>query len=93
MVQLFSMIDKVVEYMVVQPTIVRPIVRILVEGKDGEFTERAMLPEERDQTAIYTDSIELQDRMFLFQYAIGGGDDLESFRAKFSAGLGTLAIK
>jgi len=91
---LFSMIDKIVEYMVVQPRVVRPIVRLEeIPEKPGTFAERPMMPEERDQDTIYTDSIDLGDRMFLFQYAIGGGDDLDSFRAKFAEGLGSLAAK
>lgn len=90
---LFAMIDKIVEHMVVQPTVIRPVVRVPVEDKPGEFTERPMMPEERDPEKIYTDSIDLGDRMFLFQYAIGGGDDVESFRTKFAEGLGSLAIK
>lgn len=91
MVSLFAMIDKIVEHMVIQPNVVRPVVRTPVEGKDGEFNERPMMPEERDDATVYTDSIDLGDRMFLFQYAIGGGDDVESFREKFAKGLGGLA--
>lgn len=91
LVAVFGMIDRIVEHMVVQPVVVRPVIRTLNE--DGTFDERPMMPEERNQDTIYTDSVELQDRMFLFQYAIGGGDDIESFRSRFSEGLGTLAAQ
>lgn len=93
LVSLFSMIDRVVEHMVVQPPIQRPVVRVPIEGKPGEFDERPMMPEERDAEKIYTDSIDLGDRMFIFQYAIGGGDDLDTFRREFAAGVGSLAAK
>lgn len=92
-VSVFALIDRVVEYMVVQPAIKRPVVRTPKDDAPGEFNERPMLPEERDQATIYTDSIDLGDRMFIFQYAIGGGDDIESFREKFSEGLGSLAAQ
>jgi hypothetical protein len=83
-VEVFGMIDKIVEHMVVQPTVRRPVVKL----DDGK--ERPILPEERDQNAIYTDSIDLGDRMFIFQYSVGGGKDLDSFRDKFAEGLGAL---
>lgn len=92
-VSVFALIDRVVEYMVVQPAIKRPVVRTPKDDAPGEFNERPMLPEERNQATIYTDSIDLGDRMFIFQYAIGGGDDIESFREKFSEGLGSLAAQ
>lgn len=93
-VSVFALIDKVVEYMVVQPRVKRPVVRMDEDpANPGTFAERPMLPEERDPDTIYTDSIEIGDRMFIFQYAIGGGDDIESFREKFAEGLGSLAVK
>lgn len=41
---------------------------------------------------IYTDMIQLQDRMFIFNYAIGGSRDLESFRRESEAVVGSLAV-
>jgi hypothetical protein len=91
---LFAMIDKIVEHMVIQPKVVRPVVKLDEDpAKPGTFAERPMLPEERDENTVYTDSIELADRMFLFQYAIGGGDDVDSFREKFATSLGGLAAQ
>lgn len=86
LVEVFGMIDKVVEHMVVQPAVRRPVVN--EDGKD-----RPMMPEERDPNVVYVDSIDLGDRMFLFRYAVGGGDDLDAFRQQFAEGLGTLQLK
>lgn len=83
-VEVFGMIDKIVEHMVIQPPVRRPVVKL----DDGK--ERPLLPEERDQNAIYTDSISLGDRMFIFQYSVGGGEDLDAFRRQFAEGLGAL---
>lgn len=40
---------------------------------------------------IYTDEIDLDDKMFLFQFAVGGTRDLETFREQSAASLGDLA--
>ena len=84
--KVFGLIDRVVEYMVVQPPVIRPVVKT----DDGD---RPMMPEERSPEKIYTDSIDLGDRMFIFQYSVGGGSDLESFRQRFSEGMGKLAAQ
>lgn len=41
--------------------------------------------EERDDDAVYVDMIEMDDKMFIFQWAVGGTSDLEEFRKQSSA--------
>lgn len=84
--------DKVVEYVVTQPKLVRPVVRdergVPVLTGDGEETP---LPDaDRVLGTIYTDSVSLEDKMYIFQFVVGGVTDLETFRKEFSETLGSL---
>lgn len=85
--KVFSLIDKVAEHMVVQPDVKRPV-KLDENGK-----EVALPAQEREDGVVYTDMIELQDKMFLFQYAVGGDTDLESFRNRFSEGVASVAAE
>jgi hypothetical protein len=84
--------DKVVEYVVLQPTVFRPIRRnpdsspkLDADGKETELAD-----DERVVGVIYTDSIGLEDKMYIFQFVVGGVTDLETFRSEFGETLGGL---
>lgn len=50
------------------------------------------IPEdERDDDVVYTDYIDLDDKMFIFQFAIGGTRDADRFREESASALGNLA--
>lgn len=89
---------KVVNYMVVRPTVRLHFTES--EGPDGKpvYTD---IPESERELAggnseypedpvIFTDQIDFEDAMFLFQYAVGGTKELESFRGKFRESLESL---
>jgi len=40
---------------------------------------------------IYSDEVDLDDKMFIFQYAVGGTRDLERFRSEHAAGMGDIS--
>lgn len=44
----------------------------------------------RKSGVIYTDMVDLTDKMFIFQYVVGGSADLESFRAELDEAVGSL---
>lgn len=46
--------------------------------------------EDRRDDVLYTDEIDDQDKLFVFQWAIGGSDDLETFRKEQVAGMDRL---
>lgn len=69
-----ELMDKVVCYVVVQPTIVMP--------PAGDV--------ERDPASIYADSIPIDDKVFIFQFVVGGVSDLEQFRKEFGAAVAGL---
>lgn len=48
-------------------------------------------PTRRVAGVIYADSIDLQDKMFIFNWSVGGSKDLESFRRESEAVVGGLA--
>jgi len=82
LMELLDVCDKVVEAVVVQPSVLRPIIRDQT-GKpvlDPEGKEQILPPGMRDPEQVYTDYVDAQDRMFIFNYAVGGSRDLESFR-------------
>jgi hypothetical protein len=94
LLELLSIADRVVEAIVVQPLILRPVVR----GEHGELMldadgkEIMLQPADRQPGVVYTDYIDANDRMFIFNYAVGGSADLERFRqqsAKLIGSLGT----
>lgn len=68
-------VDKVVCFAVVQPQIQRT---------PDDVTNRK-------PGAIYADMVHMVDKMFIFNYVVGGTRDLESFRREFDELLGSVA--
>lgn len=53
---------------------------------EGEKKSVEILEEDRDYDRfLYTDEIGVEDKQFVFQYAVGGSADLERFRAQTRA--------
>jgi hypothetical protein len=42
---------------------------------------------ERDEDTLYSDELDLADKIFTFQWVSGGSPDLEQFRQQFSAAM------
>lgn len=66
---LFDTVDRVVSHVVVEPSVKRT-------PND---------PTNRKAGQIYCDMIDLEDKMFIFQFAVGGTRDLERFRRESEA--------
>lgn len=60
------------------------VVASVVEPKVHEVPED---PEDRDDDLLYVDEVDDEDKMFIFQWAIGGTDDIASFREQAAADL------
>jgi len=88
MLEALDSIDKVVQYVVVQPALALPVV---TETVDGEEVERRLTDDEREDGVVYTDYIDLEDKMFLFNYAVGGTRDVERFRQESAQLVGGVA--
>lgn len=74
--------DDVFMYCVVDPA-VQPVPRDL----DGEIIPQ----EERSVEILYIDQIELEDKTFMFQYAVGGTRSLTRFREERVADVAAMA--
>lgn len=75
--EVFQTFDRICAAVVVEPEVRWH----MVEVEDGELQE---IPEsERDEDVLYTDEVDAQDKMFIFQFVVGGTRDLEKFRRKF----------
>lgn len=72
--EMMRVIDKIVVYCVVQP-------------------ELHMTPDDvtnRVPGRVYADQVELDDKMFIFQFAMGGTRDLDRFRKESEVAVGSL---
>src|SRR6185369_5757217 len=102
LVKVLDLMDRVVEYAVVQPPVLRPVQRdevgkpiLMWRGKlnddSSQLMEEIDLPdEERDPEQVYTDMIDAMDKVFTFQFVVGGVRDLETFREEFGETLGSM---
>lgn len=91
LVSVLRTVDKVVAHMVVQPTVKRPIILVPDPNVPGDVMIERPLPEEdRDPKVVYTDDIDMTDRMYIFQFAVGGTTDVEQFRSKLATAVGSM---
>lgn len=51
------------------------------------------IPEDnlREEDKLYVDELDLDDKMFIFQFAVGGSRDLEPFRQATGSGMGPVS--
>lgn len=66
-----TLFDNILVYCVVEPA----VLPVPTEGVT------------RDEDLLYVDEVDMEDKMFIFQYAVGGTKDLEKFRAEQAAAL------
>lgn len=77
--------DRAVAYVVVEPKcLYHKRERTRPMGEDGKLVGEVIwdvIPEEdRDPDAIYTDDVDIEDKMFIFNFACGASSELERFR-------------
>lgn len=77
-------VDKILALVCIQPPVV-------VHWK-GEDPRTGRIPaSERSNDVVYTDEVDENDKMFVFNFAVGGSDDLAAFRAATDAAVGSLS--
>lgn len=74
--QMIHVVDRVVTAVVMQP---------VIEMTPNDVTRR-------EKGVVYADMIELEDKMFIFQYAVGGTRDIERFREEFEESVGSVEL-
>lgn len=87
--KLMQSVDRITAIAVVEPKVLLGLENIETDP-DKPARWEDIPDEDRDEDALYTDEVDLEDKMFIFQFCVGGTSDLERFREQFGAGLGTL---
>lgn len=77
---MLELADAVVMFCVVDPKV--------TSNKDA--TGEILPLEARDADKLYVDEVDVEDKMFIFQYAVGGTRDIERFRKESAESLGDL---
>lgn len=93
LVHMLDAMDRLLVEVVVEPA-VHYHRKLVVQDKDSAAEDEwVVIPEtDRDRDAfIYTDDVDEDDKMFIFNYAVGGTRDLETFRREHTARLGDLS--
>lgn len=83
--------DRVVAFCVYEPQIVWHEREVPGHESAGVVAYEDIPDEERDPEIVYTDEMEMDDKMFIFQRAVGGSTDLSRFRSATSAIVGDLS--
>lgn len=93
---MMEMVDKIVCLVVTEPKVLNHRVP-MVDGKgepvkddNDKIVTREIPDEERDEDAVYADYIDLQDRIFIMNFAVGGSSDLQQFREATATPLGSI---
>lgn len=81
--KMFATIDAVVLHCVIKPKVEPVPAQVRSEG--GELADAPRNPD-----FLYVDDVDFQDKSFIFQWAVGGTHDLETFRRGQEAGLANL---
>jgi hypothetical protein len=93
-----ELMDRTICYVVIEPEIVMPP-KCTECGEyanteehnrqSGKYTHRYN-EGKRDPELLYADQVDLMDKQFVFQYAMGGVKELEPFRSELDATVGGL---
>lgn len=62
-----------------------------VHNRKGDNFDHEYVQEDRDDEQLYADEVDLEDKLFLFNWSVGGGTDLESFRKGWQESLERMA--
>jgi hypothetical protein len=84
--------SQVTAYCVVQPICRyhrRKLETVRMDGVDVRWED--IPKEDRNPDFLYTDEVDLEDQMFIFQYVVGGSADLVEFRQQLGESMGSVA--
>jgi hypothetical protein len=77
MKSIMTLVDKIMPVVVLSPRVALHYKEVTV----GKTMVTKMIPaEERDSALVYTDQIDFMDKMFIFEWAVGGLAAMTSFR-------------
>lgn len=81
--QILELTDLVTISCCVEPVIVAAPTEVI----DGKEQPLAMTDSRRDPEVLYVDDVDLNDKLFIFQFATGGTATLEQFRQEQNSGM------
>lgn len=99
-----EMMDRVLCYVVVEPKVqMPPTCKIAMMGEPCETYvdspqhtdpkhphHHDFVEGDRDKDVLYADAVAVEDKMFIFNYSVGGTKNVESFREELSSNVGGL---
>lgn len=85
MATMFEAMERVAVHVVKEPALLysqrKKAAGQIDQIQEGYKPEWEVIPkDERDPDVLYTDEVDMNDLMFIFNYVVGGSRDLESFR-------------
>lgn len=88
-------VDKIVMHVVTDPKLVpNAVSQAMIDADGSELTSadlgRELEPEERDPELVYIDYVDMMDRMFIMNFAVGGSADLVQFRKETADAVGSV---
>lgn len=94
---LLGSFDRIAAMCVVQPTLlwhrreaIDPATGQLKRDDKGKPVLEDIPVQDRDADVLYTDDVDMQDKMFIYNFVVGGTADLEQFRKEHGEGLAAL---
>lgn len=86
-----EMVDRCIAFVVQEPKVWLDERILGADGEPRSGTDGKPLYYERSEDRIYADMVDLEDKMFIFNWALGGTADLKSFREESSKLLGGIS--
>lgn len=86
-----AMVDKAIVFIVQQPKVWLDEPKLDKDFKPVIDEEGNTIFEPRKADRIYADEVDIEDKMFIFNWALGGTADLKSFREESAELLGNLS--
>lgn len=62
-----------------------------VHNRKGDKFDHDFIQEERDDDLLYADEVDMEDKMFIFNWSVGGGTDLTEFREQLKESVERMA--
>jgi hypothetical protein len=90
-----ELFDRVLSYCMMEPGIEMPppCIHCSEYANKPQHQDRAVdgyhryVEGDRDKDILYADQVDMEDKMFIFQWALGGTNDLREFRDQLEAGV------
>lgn len=91
--EMLDSMDKVTLHCVIEPQVHPMPTWDLTDLAEDNCTAEQVgqeAPQKKDPRRLYVDEVDLEDKLFIFQWAVGGTRDLERFREEYASGVAAL---